>query len=378
MVTITGPRQSGKTTLCRMAFPEKAYVSLEPPDIREFAQKDPRAFLGQYGQGAIIDEVQRVPDLLSYIQVEVDAKASAGRFILTGSANFALLQSLSQSLAGRKALVTLLPLSLDEVRGFPKAPRDLFSTLWTGGFPAILDRGVPPEEWYASYTTTYLERDVRQILNVTDLSAFQAFLRLCAGRTGQVLNLSQLGADCGISHNTARAWLTVLEAGYVAFRLPPFHANLSKRLTKAPKLHFYDSGLLCYLLGIRSPDQLVHHPLRGAIFESWAVAEILKGRTSQCLPPTDLFYYRDRRGLEVDLVFRRGKDLMAVEIKSGQTVADDFFDPLVSFEKVVSSDPTLSAPVKVVIYGGGVPQPRKDFCVIPWFAVPDQDWAKGP
>jgi hypothetical protein len=360
-----------------MAFPEKAYVSLEAPDHREFAHGDPRAFLAEYNEGVVIDEVQRVPDLLSYIQALVDERPSAGRFILTGSANFSLMQSLSQSLAGRTAMLNLFPLSLDEVRLFPHVPEGPFPTLWYGGFPAIFDRGLPPEEWYGAYTTTYLERDVRQILNVTDLTTFQTFLRLCAGRTGQLLNLSQLGADCGISHNTARAWLTVLEAGYVAFRLAPFHANLPKRLIKTPKLHFHDSGLLCYLLGIQSPEQLRHHPLRGAIFESWAVSEILKARTNRGLPPSDLFFFRDRRGIEVDLILRRGEDLVAAEIKSGQTVASDFFGPLDYFGEIVSGDPGLPAPAKVLIYAGDTAQQRSDVSVIPWSCLPDHDWATG-
>ena len=377
VVTITGPRQSGKTTLCRMVFPEKPYVSLEAPDTREAAQTDPRGFLAQYPDGAIIDEVQRVPDLLSYVQVKADENPSPGRYILTGSANFSLLQSLSQSLAGRTALVTVFPLSLDEQRLFKSAPATLFSTLWSGGFPAVYDRAVPPQEWYAGYTTTYLERDVRQILNVTDLAAFQTFLRLCAGRTAQLLNLSQLGADCGITHNTARAWLTVLEAGYVAFRLAPYHANISKRLVKSPKLHFHDSGLLCYLLGIRSPEQLEQHPLRGMVFESWVVSEIVKARSHHGLPAADLSYYRDRGGSEVDLVLRRGADLLAVEIKSGQTVASDFFAALDSFAKALSGDPKQPRPTRLLVYAGDTPQQRSGVAVIPWSSVSDHDWA-GP
>lgn len=375
IVTVTGPRQSGKTTLCRMVFPDKTYVSLEAPDTREAAQTDPRGFLAQYPAGAIIDEIQRVPDLLSYLQVKVDENPYPGRFILTGSANFSLLHSLSQSLAGRTAMVTLFPLSLDELRLFKGAPATLFNTLWSGGFPAVYDRGLPPEEWYGGYTTTYLERDVRQILNVTNLSAFQSFLRLCAGRTAQVLNLSHLGADCGITHNTARAWLTVLEAGYVAFRLPPFHANISKRLVKSPKLHFHDAGLLCYLLGIRTPEQLEQHPLRGMVFETWVVSEIVKARAHHGLPATDLSYYREKSGSEVDLVVKRDGDLLTVEIKSGRTVASDFFTALGSFDRTVSSGPKLPPPIKFVVYGGETALQRGGVFVVPWSSVTEHNWA---
>ncbi len=373
VVTLTGPRQSGKTTLCRMAFPEKPYFSLEAPDNREFVKRDPRGFLSQYRAGVIIDEVQRAPDILSYIQGEVDEDPLPGRFILTGSANFSLMQSLTQSLAGRTAVANLFPLSLDEVKLFENAPEGLFSTLFSGGYPAIFDRDLPPNEWYGSYVGTYVERDVRQILNVTDLTAFQTFLRLCAGRTGQLLNLSQLGADCGITHNTARAWLSVLETGYVVFRLPPFHRNLKKRLVKTPKLHFYDAGLLCFLLGIRSPDQLFNHPMRGAIFESWAVSEILKMRVHHGLP-MDLFHFRDRKGAEVDLVFLRNQNLVAVEIKSGQTIASDFFVSLERFKRIACSDPNQPLLEKVLIYGGDVAQRRSQASVIPWSSIPGYDW----
>ena len=230
VVTVTGPRQSGKTTLCQMVFPAKTYVSLEAPDVRAYAQQDPRGFLAQHASGAILDEVQRVPDLLSYLQGEVDSRPTPGRFILTGSANLALLGNVSQSLAGRTAVLTLLPLAHGEALRFPDPSGDLFATMWRGGYPAIYDRRPEPADWLGSYVATYVERDVRQILNVTDLLAFQNFLGLCAGRSAQLLNLSALAADAGITHNTARAWLSVLEASYLAFRLPALHANVRKRL----------------------------------------------------------------------------------------------------------------------------------------------------
>jgi predicted AAA+ superfamily ATPase len=373
VVTVTGPRQSGKTTLCRAVFPSKPYVSLEAPDVQDFARRDPRAFLAQHPDGAVLDEVHRVPDLLSYVQTAVDARRVAGSFILTGSANFSLLQSLGQSLAGRTALLELLPLSLREVRRFPDPPADLFDLLWRGSYPALYDRGLEPGDWYPSYVATYLERDVRTILNVGDLVAFQTCLRLCAGRVGQLVNLSSLGADAGVTHATAKSWLSVLEAGYVAWRLPPFHANVSKRLIKTPKLHFVDSGLACYLLGIRSPDQLRDHPLRGAVFETWVVSEILKSRTHRGLPP-NLSFFRDQKGAEVDVVVELGRELLAVETKSGQTVAGDFFAGLQTFASLIASSRLRREVRGFVVYGGAEHQRRSSGTVVPWSRLDQCKW----
>jgi predicted AAA+ superfamily ATPase len=373
VVTLTGPRQSGKTTLARAAFPDKAYVSLEPPDRREFAISDPRGFLSEYPDGAILDEVHRAPDLLSYIQSIVDSRKGPGRFILTGSANFALLASLGQSLAGRTALVELPGLSLAEIRRFGKPPTDLFDLLWRGGYPAVYDRRLEPGEWYPSYVRTYLERDVRTLLNVGDLLGFQTFLRLVAGRTAQLVNLSSLGADAGVSHATARSWLSVLEAGYLVWRLPPFHANVSKRLIRTPKLHFLDSGLVCYLLGIRSPQHLKEHPLRGAVFETWVASEILKTRAHRGLDAS-LFHYRDRKGGEVDLVVELGPSLIAVEAKSGQTLAGDAFRGLAMFDSLVASTPTPRPVRKVLVYGGTDEQKRSAGTVAPWSRLDSRKW----
>ncbi len=373
VVTVTGPRQSGKTTLCRAVFADKPYVSLEAPDVQEFARRDPRAFLAQHPEGAVLDEVQRVPDLLSYVQVIVDEHPGAGRYILTGSANFSLLQSLGQSLAGRTALLELLPLSLEEIRRFPEPPSNLFDLLWRGSYPATYDRELAPGEWYPGYVSTYLERDVRNLLNVGDLVAFQSMLRLCAGRVGQLLNLSSLGADAGITHGTAKSWLSVLEASYVAWRLQPFHANVSKRLIKTPKLQFMDSGLVCYLLGIRSPEQLRDHPLRGSVFETWVAAEILKSRTHRGLQP-NLSFFRDRKGTEVDLVIDVGRRLLAVETKSGQTVAGDFFTGLESFASLVASSPLRREARSFVVYGGEQGQRRSSATVVPWSQLDRCEW----
>jgi len=373
VVTVTGPRQSGKTTLCRAVFPDKAYVSLEAPDIREYATTDPRGFLGDHRSGAILDEIQRVPELLSYLQGEVDARREPGRFILTGSANLALLGSVSQSLAGRTALLNLLPLSWGEVGQFPAPPADLWTALWKGGYPAIYDRDLDPAEWLASYVATYVERDVRQILAVGDLTAFQTFVRLCAGRSAQLLNLSALGADAGITHVTARSWISVLEASFVAFRLAPYHSNLTTRLVKTPKLHFYDSGLLCYLLGIRRPEQLREHPLRGAVFETWVVDEVLKARLHAGVSG-GLAFFRDRKGHEVDLLVENGSALIAVETKSAQTVVADLFAGLAAFASLVKSGRRAPALRQVLVYGGAIRQQRSGATVLPWSSIDRYDW----
>lgn len=371
VVTVTGPRQSGKTTLCRAAFPDKAYTSLEAPDVQAYARSDPRGFLSDFPEGAVLDEIQRVPELLSYIQPLVDAHPLKSRFILTGSANFALLQSVGQSLAGRTALLNLLPLGLEEIRRFPDKPTDLLSLLWRGSYPAVYDRALNPGDWYPSYVATYLERDIRMLLNVGDIISFQTFLRLCAGRVGQLVNLSALGADAGVTHVTARSWLSVLEAGYVAWRLPPFYRNLGKRLVKTPKLHFLDSGLVCYLLGIRSPAQLREHPLRGAVFETWVASEILKARVHRGLQP-GLCFYRDSKGVEVDLVLELGNLAKAIETKSGQTVADDAFDSLKAFQTALQAQHTQVE--GFVIHGGEEMQKRTAATVLPWSRINEIDW----
>jgi predicted AAA+ superfamily ATPase len=279
----------------------------------------------------------------------------------------------SQSLAGRTALLTLLPLSLDEVRRFPGAPVDLLTTLWTGGYPAILDRQVDAADWLSAYIGTYVERDVRQLLNVENLTTFQTFLRLAAGRSAQLLNLSALGADAGVTHGTARAWVSVLEASYVAFRLPAFHASVTTRLVKTPKLHLYDSGVLCHLLGIRFPAQVRDHPLRGAIFETWVVSEIVKARVHRGLPP-GVSHFRDRKGVEVDVLVDAADRVVAVETKSGQTVAADFFASLRSFASVYGGTRRPRPLERVVVYGGVTRERRSEATVLPWSAVPERNW----
>ncbi len=322
VLAITGPRQSGKTTLARAQFADRPYVSLEDPIERAFAAEDPRGFLARFGQGAVFDEAQRWPDLFSYLQGMVDADRRPGRFILTGSQQFGLLAGVTQSLAGRVGMTRLLPLAAAEIPSIGSGQLNVDNALLMGGYPALHAQAIQPADWFASYIATYAERDVRQVLNIQNLPTFQRFLRLCAGRTGQLLNVSALASEAGITANTAKSWLAVLESSDLIHLLPPYFRNFGKRLVKAPKLYFLDTGLACWLLGIRSEDVLNLHPMRGALFENWVVGEFIKARYNQGLP-ADLYFWRDNNGLEADLMFERGGRLQMVEIKSGQTITSD-------------------------------------------------------
>lgn len=368
VVLVDGPRQSGKTTLCRGTFPDKAYVSLEPMDNREFAISDPRGFLSEYQQGAIIDEVQYAPDLLSYLQDNVDQNPEPGRFILTGSQNLAISQAVSQSLAGRAGILHLLPLSHDEITAFPVEIEELFELLWTGGYPRIYDRGIPAQQWLADYMATYIQRDVRQMLNIGDLNRFTTFLKLCAAHTSQELNLSTLGADAGISHNTANAWLSVLESSFLCFRLPAWHRNLKKQIVKAPKLHFFDTGLVCYLLGIKEPSQLRHHPLRGSVFESWVASEYYKKQVHRGEEP-NLSHFRESRGVEIDLIQTENGKTTLVEVKSGETISRSFFKNLQKFEKILNDTDYPGLIEKRLVYGGTNASTQNTIRVIPWRSI---------
>ncbi len=372
VVTLTGPRQSGKTTLCRALFPDKPYVSLEALDVREYARSDPRAFLAEQAGGAVLDEVQHVPELTSWIQVAVDEDPRPGRFVLTGSQRFGLSEAIAQSLAGRTAVHHLLPPSLDELRRFERAPTTLLETLFTGAYPRIHDRGIPAERWLSDYVTTYVQRDVRQVLNVADLSAFTTFLRLAAGRTARELNLSALGADAGVSHNTARSWLSVLETSWLCHRLPPLVRNLRKQLVKAPKLHFLDSGLACHLLGVREPEQLRHHPLRGAVFESWVVSEILKSRVHRGLG-AGLLHFRQTRGLEADAVVEGARSLWLVEAKSAETIAPALVEPLRELSALLAPGEARRLEA-VLVHAGDRREARTGVTLLPWSAMHDLSW----
>lgn len=373
VVAITGPRQSGKTTLCRAVFPNHAYVSLEAEDLRRYAVEDPRGFLDEYGQGAIIDEVQRAPDLLSYVQGLVDEDPTPGRFVLTGSQHFGLSEVLSQSLAGRVGILHLLPVAWDELTRFEHHPTELLDVLWRGAYPRIHDRGIPADVWLRDYYSTYIQRDVRQLLQVTDLEAFSTFVHLAAGRTGTEVNLSGLGADAGVRHNTARSWLSVLETSFLITRIPAWRRNLRKQQIKAPKLHFLDSGLVCYLLGIRNPEELRHHPLRGQIFESWVAAEVFKARVHQGLDPR-LFHFRDAQGPEVDLVVETGSRVILGEVKAGATVNQDYFKGLRRLHDILEDGTDHREVLSRLIYGGNDRQSRSGTDVVPWDQIADLDW----
>ena len=357
-VTVTGPRQSGKTTLCRATFPDLAYVNLEAPDQRYFAESDPRGFLSQLGAGAIIDEVQHVPALLSYLQVLADERGRNSLFVLTGSEQFRLSDAINQSLAGRTALLRLLPFSLME-RQRMGASGVIDHVLYSGFYPRILDQGLDPRQALGDYFETYVERDVRRLGEIRNLSSFRRFVRLCAGRVGQLVNLSSLGSDAGVTHTTAREWLTVLEASYIIFQLQPYHANIRKRLVKSPKLYFYDVGLASYLIGIENAEQVTTHPLRGALFENMVVAEALKHRFNRGRE-FNLTFFRDSRGLECDLFYETGRGIHAIEAKSGSTVSSNYFTSLNTVAELV---PAISA--KTVVYGGTQRQSRTDCQIVP-------------
>ena len=377
VVTVTGPRQSGKTTLCQVVFPDHTYVSLEQLGARNYATEDPRGFLRDHAEGAVLDEVQRVPELLSWLQVEVDARPDPGRFILTGSQHFGLSQAISQSLAGRTAVLTLLPPSLDELRRFGSPSNDdLMEMLWTGAYPRIHDRSIPADRWLADYISTYVQRDVREVLHVRDLQAFTTFVKLCAGRTACEVNLSALAGDAGITHNTAKAWLSVLETSYLCTRIPAWHPNVRKQLVKRPKLHLYDTGLACALLGIGSPDQLRHHPLRGALFESWVISEILKQRLHRGRAPA-VHHFRESRGLEIDAVLERGEALVFVEAKSGATVQSEHLKPLVRLSALLRSRGEKRGLESVLVHGGEESQQRSDGLVLPWSRIDGGPWGAG-
>jgi len=362
VVSLTGPRQSGKTTLLKNVFPAKPYVSLEDLDVRQFAAEDPRGFLATYPDGGILDEVQRVPDLFSYIQGIVDEHNLPGEFILSGSQNFLLMQNISQSLAGRIAVLRLLPFNNIELSSTDFANQLLEERIFTGAYPRIYDKQIEPADFYSSYIQTYIERDIRQLKNIHDLNLFSRFLKLCAARTGHLLNISSLASDCGISTFTAQAWLSLLQSSYIVYLLRPHHENFSKRLTKMPKLYFYDTGLATHLLNISESKQLQTHNMRGPLFENLIITEILKhysnaGQEAPCN------FWRDKTGHEIDCILDLPDMLKIIEIKSALTFHGDFLKNLTYFQKLNQGKYKVDP---IVIYAGNIAQKRENFTLQPW------------
>lgn len=364
IVTLTGPRQSGKSTLLRHAFPEYSYVSLEDPDNRAFADDDPRGFLATYPEKVIIDEAQRVPSLFSYLQTRVDECDDAGMYMLAGSHNFLLMESVNQSLAGRTAVLRLLPFSHCEMSKGGILPSSIDEEIFYGAYPRLYDRRIEPTDYYPYYIQTYVERDVRMLKNIGDLGRFVKFLKLCAGRIGQLLNLSSLANECGVAASTVTSWLSVLEASYICYLLRPDYNNYAKRLVKTPKLYFYDTGLACSLLGIREPMHVSTHFLRGGLFENLVINEFVKVSCNRGKLP-DLSFWRDSTGNEVDLLCNDDAGSRAYEIKSGATYSQDFFKGIARWAKLSGTAPQQC----FAIYGGEKGLVTSNGRVIPWRAI---------
>jgi uncharacterized protein len=366
VVSLIGPRQSGKTTIARSVFSDYAYISLEELDNRTYACEDPRGFLADYHNKTIIDEVQRAPELFSYMQSKVDEFDTPGQYILTGSAHLALLEKLTQSLAGRAALLKLLPLNMLELKKHHLQKSNSEEQLFTGFYPRLYKHQIEPSDWYPNYIQTYLEKDVREIINVKNLLTFKRFLGLCAGRHGQILDVSSLANDCGIARQTVAEWLSVLEASFLIYFLPPFYKNFNKRLIKSPKLYFYDSGLVCSLLKIESSEQLKKHYLKGAIFEGYVITEVIKQRYNSGKEP-HVYYWREKHGNEIDCIIEHANKNLAIEIKSSRTIDDDFFKGLVYWQKLSGNTPSDC----YLVHGGDQGQQRKRAKVLPWDKLGD-------
>ena len=356
-VAVTGLRQSGKTTLVKTLFTKKPYVSLENPDTRRFAQADPRSFLASFPDGAILDEAQRVPELFSYLQEILDNSKKKGLFILTGSNNFLLQESITQTLAGRIAFMTLLPFSISELHSAKKLPKTDIELMLKGFYPPIYHQRIKSKDWCPDYIHTYVEKDVRQVKNISDLNTFQKFLALLAGRCGQELNLTALGTEAGLDHKTVQSWIGILESSYIIYLLKPHYRNFNKTITKRPKLYFYDTALVCSLLRITEISHLEAHPLRGNIFESMVITELVKQRTNAG-QSVNLFYWRDKTGHEIDVIIDTADKMLPVEIKSGQTVNDDFFRNLNYWNKLSGMKKS------VLLYGGTLKQIRSNGTIV--------------
>ena len=364
LLALIGPRQSGKTTLAKFLRPDYQYINLELTENRDFAVSDPHGFLQTYQKGVILDEVQTTPELFPYLKHYTDQRNIVGEYILTGSQNFLLLEKITQSLAGRVALLQLLPLSLNELSagGYPTDDSNLF--IHTGGYPRIYDKKIAPSDFYPSYISTYIERDVRQITKVTDLRLFRQFLAICAGRVGQLVNFVEMGNILGIDHKTVKSWISLLEASYIIYLLPPYHRNFDKRIIKSPKLYFYDTGLVCSLLNIQDTTQLNTHFAKGALFENMIVVELLKQYIGDS-KNTAFYFWQDSNMREIDLIIEESNRLKAIEIKSGKTLHSDFFKNLTMFQELAKAENVLS----FLVYGGDMAQNRTNAEVLPWHQV---------
>ncbi len=361
IIALTGPRQSGKTTFLRTAFSNYTYVNLEDPDTRNFAETDPRSFINQYNQYVIFDEIQRVPSLFSYIQPIVDESHIMGQFIFSGSQNFHLMQNITQSLAGRVAIFRLFPFDFQELKSAGLLQEEYTTHLIKGFYPAIYDRDIQPLDFYPNYIETYIQRDVSELIAIHDMSLFRKFIALCATRAGQILNMSNLANECGISSPTVKAWLSALENSYVVFLLQPYYKNFSKRITKSPKLYFCDTGLLCYLLRINDVSQ-INNQVKGALFENFIISEYVKRKHHKNEKQTDLWFWRDSEGNEVDLLLQKPQGTEIVEIKSTQTIMPDLFKGL-NYYSALEKEVKLT---KTLVYAGSVRQNRSVAQVLPW------------
>lgn len=370
ILAVVGPRQSGKSTVCRNTFPHHTYLNLEDPQTLSRVRADPNGEVLNRSQNLLIDEVQRWPELLSYLQVWTDEPNNKLNVIITGSNHLLMMEKISQTLAGRVALAQLLPLSQAELTN-TKDPciqnQTLEERIYIGGYPKLYNEKLDPQTWFGQYVASYVERDVRDLLNIRDLDTFQRFLGLCAGRSANLINESSLANDCGITHPTTKSWLSVLKAGYICFTLKPHHKNFAKRLVKQSKLYFYDTGLLCYLLGIQKPEQIRIHPLRGAIFENWVISEIFKSKFNQGLQP-HFYFWRDQQGHEVDLIEDTGLALAPTEIKSSHSVLPEHFSGLDYFLKQQKKflSPEIPLPTSQLVYAGDAFDQFKNHKVIPW------------